>query len=869
MPNRSLLCSPFIVLALGLLVAGPLPAAAQSRTGERLPADALSDGVVETWDDMLTRMRRQPPPNRIDVEAPFNRVGVWAVPSDGAADHAHSGTRYLTNRDGERRLSIGFPDQVTLRDAWLAGQGGLGAWAEAVRFIGYRDGREVGRTAWSDELIGKPRLVTINLRDVDRVVVEAQANATGGSWYALDDLTYVEADGATRTLDFEDLDFRAIVTDSDYAGLTWGQGAGQLGEGDAVHPPIEAERDHAEEDPADADAPEELPADVIAGADGAPTAPVVVDHFEGVRRGDAGQFSFPPDPCAAAGPDHVVAVTNLNFAVFNAVTGAQQSNVPLGGFQPGSGGDPRVIFDHHSRRWIVMSTDFGTRILLAVSTSSNPLGSWFKTAITISRDADAGRWPDYPTLGVDANGIYIASMMVGSPTTMTVLAVDKAPLLAPSPSLGTVTAFRNLAPVGSMQPCVTYGDSGGVFIAARWSNTSIRLWQIQGALDNAPTLSFHGSVSIPSHAAPPDVPALGSTVNLDTVGPRLMNAVWRDGQLWTAHTVALGTRSCVRWYAIDTATRTATHGTVLSFERSYFFPSLSVNAFGDVAMGFTAASADTYASAWFTGRRGSDAPGQMADPQPYRVGSGPINLIDGFGRNRWGDYSLTTIDPDDPFTFWTIQSYGRSTNTWSTEIARLAFDPIETPLNDSCPDALVVSAGATPFSTIGATTDGPVEAATCLDGALERDVWFAYTAECSGTLTADVCDANYDAQMAIYVGLACPTEPGTTIMTCLTDGCGAGDDRPSATFPVTAGETFLIRIGGDGDVAGAGTLALTCTPGVVCPADFDGDELVGFTDLLTILSAWGPCAECPADLDDDGSVGFSDLLQLLSSWGAC
>ncbi|MBX3375316.1 MAG: VCBS repeat-containing protein [Phycisphaeraceae bacterium] len=53
------------------------------------------------------------------------------------------------------------------------------------------------------------------------------------------------------------------------------------------------------------------------------------------------------------------------------------------------------------------------------------------------------------------------------------------------------------------------------------------------------------------------------------------------------------------------------------------------------------------------------------------------------------------------------------------------------------------------------------------------------------------------------------------------------------------------------------------------PADLDGDGTVGFSDLLILLGAWGPCADpCPADLDGDGEVGFGDLLLLLSAWSS-
>ncbi|MBT8484371.1 MAG: right-handed parallel beta-helix repeat-containing protein [Phycisphaerae bacterium] len=59
-------------------------------------------------------------------------------------------------------------------------------------------------------------------------------------------------------------------------------------------------------------------------------------------------------------------------------------------------------------------------------------------------------------------------------------------------------------------------------------------------------------------------------------------------------------------------------------------------------------------------------------------------------------------------------------------------------------------------------------------------------------------------------------------------------------------------------------------PSRPCGADLDGDGSIGFTDLLAILAAWGPCpVDCPEDLDATGDVGFTDLLRLLADWGDC
>ncbi|MFK7960016.1 MAG: hypothetical protein AB8G96_05765 [Phycisphaerales bacterium] len=68
-------------------------------------------------------------------------------------------------------------------------------------------------------------------------------------------------------------------------------------------------------------------------------------------------------------------------------------------------------------------------------------------------------------------------------------------------------------------------------------------------------------------------------------------------------------------------------------------------------------------------------------------------------------------------------------------------------------------------------------------------------------------------------------------------------------------------------------LPQTFGPGIAdCLGDFDIDGEIGFSDLLTLLAAWGPCpagAFCDADLDASGAVDFADLLSLLAAFGDC
>lgn len=65
------------------------------------------------------------------------------------------------------------------------------------------------------------------------------------------------------------------------------------------------------------------------------------------------------------------------------------------------------------------------------------------------------------------------------------------------------------------------------------------------------------------------------------------------------------------------------------------------------------------------------------------------------------------------------------------------------------------------------------------------------------------------------------------------------------------------------------TQAIVVAETPTCKADLNGDGYVDVSDLLILLSSWGPCVGCQADLAKNGVVDVSDLLVLLSAWGAC
>jgi hypothetical protein len=686
MRSIRLAAAAMMALSVVFCASGALPAVAGQVTipGERLDPSAYGPSWIESMEAAIERNRTAvPPPNEKDRNG---RPGVWVIPSRNATTFPHSGDHNAVNKWGDTRMGIGFPGPVDVQGAWFAGQAGEGVWTPGIRVVGYRNGAIVGETDQFSNIGAEPAWMEMNLRGVDRIEIIALPAFRGGGWYGMDDLTYRPAapDGgriAPRPIvvDFDDLPYRTKLTGSGYAGLTWETGTGDfLMTEEGVHGPLVPPGVKRKELHVGGPAPSR----------GLGTLPTLYDTFQGVLRGDAGSWSYPPDTDGAIGPDHYVETVNRNFAVYDKYTGEELINILLGSFLPGSNGDPRCVFDHHSGRWIVHVCDFSATetIYLAVSLTDDPTGDWFKTSFQTDQGADAGRWPDYPTLGVDENGLYIAAYMVGGPG-MSIFALDKAPLVGDPPELGTITAWRNLPWEGAIQPAHTYGSPGGEYLISINSSSSLRVRRINPPLTE-PTLTDLGTVSVSYFSDPPNAPALGSSTPLNTVDDRLMMSVYRDGSLWAAHTINVNGRCGCRWYEIDPeATTVIQEGTVADSSLYYFFPSIMVNQAGDAVMGFTGSNASQYAACYYTGRLATDPPGEMAPPEMFKEGTGPQNNVDAYGRNRWGDYSYTTLDPLDQTTFWTIQEYGHGTDVWGTYLAILGFgapDCNENGIPDNC-----------------------------------------------------------------------------------------------------------------------------------------------------------------------------------------
>lgn len=162
-----------------------------------------------------------------------------------------------------------------------------------------------------------------------------------------------------------------------------------------------------------------------------------------------------------------------------------------------------------------------------------------------------------------------------------------------------------------------------------------------------------------------------------------------------------------------------------------------------------------------------------------------------------------------------IQIAGYSSSDSGTYSLNIGAPLPPTP-GDSCASPLVYAGGVVPWTNVGATTDGGPE----FCGNPGQDIWYSWTATCTGTATFSLCPGGLspDTVIAAYSGAGCPT-PGTAIG-CDDDTCSSPSfGTSSCTFPVTSGQPYMLRLGGFGATTGSGMFEVTCAAPPPGPCD--------------------------------------------------
>jgi hypothetical protein len=375
------------------------------------------------------------------------------------------------------------------------------------------------------------------------------------------------------------------------------------------------------------------------------------------------------------------------------------------------------------------------------------------------------------------------------------------------------TAVTNSpASTSTIVPATTYDTSlSTLYLLNMWNsrlvdtngtNGWLRLWKITGT-PSAPVFTntlemFHTSAWADNAGTNGIAPQTNSSVKIWASDSRLHNLIYRNGSLWTAHTVFLPdvspTKTAAQWWEIPLDGREHQVSRITGADQYFAFPTIAVNKFNDALVGFTYFSPTGYASAAYTFRAHSDSPNTM---RPFSI------LTNGLGvyfktpqtRNRWGDYSATHVDPINDADFWTLQQYADapvSTNNgggrWAVWWANLVMTK---PSNDNFADALQLtgSEGSSTGSVFRATIE--VSEPNHASSLAQRTIWYKWSAPTNGSYMFDTILSPFpiDTVLAVYTGSSLS---GLTEVT--SNDNVARNSRSRVVFSATTNVTYYVVI---------------------------------------------------------------------------
>ena len=431
-------------------------------------------------------------------------------------------------------------------------------------------------------------------------------------------------------------------------------------------------------------------------------APAPLITFKGLDLQNWGA-GWPPDTHGDVGPTHYIQAVNTSIGIFRKSDGVRLAAFTFDNFfiaAGGSGacttinyGDPVVLYDQISGRWII--TDFafagdGTTPpyyeCVAVSKTADPVsGGWWLYEIVASTTA----LNDYPKLGIWNDGIYMsANMFTGGASYggVKVWALNRddlisgAPLRSVSFTLGT--SYFSLLP-SNLKGTLAPAGTPNYFLSDYGSNTSVKMWKFttNWATPSSSTFTGPTSIAVASFTRPASnsVRQNGSTVRLDTLGDRLMsNLQYRNvngvQSLWVSRTAKVSNSSYgIRWYEIRNMSGTPSvyqQGTYAPNAAYRWMPSLAVDKFGNMAVGYSVSTSTMFPAIRYAGRLVTDALGTLGQTeQTLFAGTGGQTSY-----SRWGDYASMSVDPVDDCTFWFTTEYYETTGTnWQTRIGSFKF----------------------------------------------------------------------------------------------------------------------------------------------------------------------------------------------------
>jgi len=464
-------------------------------------------------------------------------------------------------------------------------------------------------------------------------------------------------------------------------------------------------------------------------------------NFEGLsNQNNFDIFGFrvnPPDPVGDVGPNHYVEMVNLVFGIYdkagNELLAPVDTGTLWGGFPiedcTDPSGDPIVLYDQTTDRWLL--SQFTTRGFddpalpfyncVAISTSGDPTGSYYRYAFITQEDEDGGYYfPDYPKYGVWSNSYLMTTRDFGSVDGygISVYALEKNKMVNGEAKARAVQFFLDsedpdvaledigdgLLPadidgnrrpkahapapiVGTQDNGARYGatvDALNIYdLAVQWSANPTASLSEPLELETAPFDSIFPCAPTSRDCLPQPGVAPAQYVDILSYRQRPTHRLaYRNfgtyETLVTNQSVeALPAAAGVRWYElrrVDGVYTIHQQGTYAPGDGVHrWMGSAAMDRNGNIAIGYSVVNGvDVFPGIRYTGRLASDPAGQMTvAEQSIVAGSGVQRTTN----SRWGDYTSLNVDPVDDCTFWYVNEYytaaGQASSPagWQTRIA--------------------------------------------------------------------------------------------------------------------------------------------------------------------------------------------------------
>jgi hypothetical protein len=436
----------------------------------------------------------------------------------------------------------------------------------------------------------------------------------------------------------------------------------------------------------------------------APLSASLAQSFNGISSDETLCFCSPPDGAIAASPSYVIGAVNTAFKIWNPQGGLVGSAIELSSLFSansnclstsdffGSLSDPFVEYDKASGRFILgaISYDiltYDSAICIAVTTSSNPTGTWAIYAFHV--DASTPTLFDFPHLGIGSDALYTTGNLFPNGANFSgvrVYAFNKAQMYADQ----AATSQYHDIPVSTLGNSDTLSPASEVgvaktmyFTAAENCNTctmsQIGVWKWTDPFGTN-TLSQTGTVAIQSFAQPPNAIQRGSSTAIDTNDTRILGSQWYGGTIYAVHTIGYnpggGVVPAVQWFQItnpDGGMAVAQQGILASSGQDRYYPNLAVDSSGDMSLSYAYSSSSDFSGIRYTGRLASDPLGTLEAEATMKAGESSIAASDSTTNTaRYGDYAGASLAPDG-CTVWHLTEYAENGPTWGTWVAASAF----------------------------------------------------------------------------------------------------------------------------------------------------------------------------------------------------